>query len=289
VGAALVEIFQLEREFVQRRRLFQRRSSKPIIALDGITFELDRGHCLALVGPNGAGKSTLLRILATLLTPSRGLARVGGYDVRRHPSKVRGLVGYAGNSDRSFFWPLTGNENLVFFGQLAGMTHSNAVAEAGRLLDQVGLTHAAGDRVSGYSAGMRQRLGLTRALIHRPQIIFLDEPTANLDAEYRDIAIGIINDFVADGGSVLVATHDPGLVSATATETLRLENGRMVDASRIDEIVRYRVQLSSSANDHGAPETLQVDDLGDGHVLVRALGQAVAVGRDVLSVEKITS
>ncbi len=289
MGVALVETFQLERDFVQRRRLFQRQSPKPIVALNGITFELDKGHCLALVGPNGAGKSTLLRILATLLTPSRGMARVCGYDVRRHPSKVRALVGYAGNSDRSFFWPLTGSENLVFFGQLAGMTRSTAVAEAEKLLEQVGLAHAAGDRVSGYSAGMRQRLGLTRALIHRPQILFLDEPTANLDAEYRDIAIEIINDFVANGGSVLVATHDPGLVSATATETLRLESGRMADAPSPGDIVQYRVRLSSNALEDGGPETLHVDDLGDGHVLVHALSQAVADGRDVLAVERISA
>jgi len=287
--AAQIETFELGREFVQHRRLLQRHSTAPVVALNDVSFSLESGRCLALVGPNGAGKSTLLKILATIISPSRGRASVCGFDVARRSAAVRARIGYAGNADRAFFWPLTGSENLIFFGQLAGLSHSNARETSEQLIERVGLTGAAESRVSGYSAGMRQRLGLARALLHRPPVLLLDEPTANLDAEYRDIAIEIINDAVASGRSVLVATHDPGLVAATATDTLRLEKGRAVEVEPAAPGVQYQVQFSPATTANGVPEVVQIDDLGDGHVLAAALSEAIAEGKDVLSVVKLQS
>lgn len=287
MGSALVETHELGRDFVQRRRLFQRRSAEHVVALDDVSFAIDAGNCLALVGPNGAGKSTLLRILATSIAPSRGRASVGGVDVGSRPAWARAQVGYAGNSDRSFFWPLTGIENLVFFGQLAGLPASVAEARSALLLEQVGLDRAIDNRVSGYSAGMRQRLGLARALLHDPPVLLLDEPTANLDAEYRDIAIAIINDAVEQGRAVIVATHDPGLVSATATERLRLEDGRVVNARSPAAAVRYVLELATESDTSDGVEKVRVEDLGDGHVLAATISQAIADGRDVVSVEKL--
>lgn len=281
----LVETIQLGRDFVQSRRLFQRRSATAVSALDGVSLTLEAGACLALVGPNGAGKSTLLRVLATIISPTRGVARVDGYDVMREPEQVRASVGYTADSDRSFFWPLTGLENLMFFGQLAGMTRNDALQESVRWIEHVGLSGAAETRVSGYSAGMRQRLGLARALLHRPVVLLLDEPTANLDAEYRQIAVEIIDEVREDGRSVLVATHDPALVASVATETLRLEAGRIVAPETAVRPVRYRLLLASPHNQAAEPDTLDVDDLGDGHALAAALSQAISRGRDVVSVE----
>lgn len=283
----LVETTRLGRDFVQRRRLFQRHPSKDVTALDDVSFSLEAGACLALVGPNGAGKSTLLRVLATIISPTRGSASVDGYDVVRQSEQVRASVGYAGDADRSFFWPLTGLENLVFFGQLAGMSRRQAVQESLRWIEKVGLSSAAESRVSGYSAGMRQRLGLARALIHRPAVLLLDEPTANLDAEYRQVAVKIIEGVRHDGRGVLVATHDPGLVSAAATATLRLEAGRIVtpESSISMRPVRYRLHLAAPDSSIDQPEMIDVDDLGDGHALAAALAQAISHGRDVVSVE----
>ena len=289
MDAVLVETAELGREFIQRRRLFQRHGSAPVVALAGVTFRLGPARCLALVGPNGAGKSTLLRILATVVAPTAGRAAVCGFDVDSQAAQVRARVGFAGNADRSFFWPLTGIENLVFFGQLAGMSRPAAHDASLRLIERVGLGRAAESRVSGYSAGMRQRLGLARALLHRPPVLLLDEPTANLDAEYREIAIEIINAAVDEGRSVVVATHDPGLVSATATDTLRLEQGQLVADEPAGTIVRYVVQLAPAADGDGKPELLQVEDLGDGHVLSMALSQAIEDGRDILAVEKMNA
>ncbi|CAN5623811.1 hypothetical protein BH23CHL2_BH23CHL2_06300 [soil metagenome] len=273
------------RDFVQSRRLFQRRAAPSVSALDEVSLTLEAGDCLALVGPNGAGKSTLLRVLATIISPTRGEATVNGYDVMREPEQVRASVGYTGDSDRSFFWPLTGLENLLFFGQLAGLTRNDALEESIRWIEKVGLSGAVETRVSGYSAGMRQRLGLARALLHRPAVLLLDEPTANLDAEYRQVAVEIIDEVREDGRGVLVATHDPGLVAAVATETLRLEAGRIVAPETVIRPVRYRLFLASPDNRAGQPDTLDVDDLGDGHALAAALSQAISSGRDVVSVE----
>lgn len=285
MNSPLVETTGLGRDFVQRRRLFQRRSAPAITALDEVSFRLEAGTCLALIGHNGAGKSTLLRVLATIIAPSRGRAAVCGYDVERQPDMVRRCIGYTGDSDRSFFWPLTGLENLVFFGRLAGMTGHDAASEAEYWIERVGLAGAAETRVSGYSAGMRQRLGLARSLIHHPNVLLLDEPTANLDAEYRQVAIDLIEAGREEGRGVIVATHDPGLVSASATETLRLESGRVVEPEQQLHPVRYRLRLAPPNGMGEAPEALDVDDLGDGHALAAALTDEISRGRDVLSVE----
>ena len=281
----LVETNGLGRDFTQRRRLFQRRAAPIVIALDDVSFRLQPGACLALVGPNGAGKSTLLRLLATIISPTRGNASVAGYDVGRQSEQVRRSIGYTGDSDRSFFWPLTGIENLIFFSRLSGMTGAEAVRESRRWIERVGLQNAAEVRVSGYSAGMRQRLGLARALIHRPAVLLLDEPTANLDAEYRDVAVDIIEDVRREGRGVLVATHDPALVSATATDTMRLEGGRIIAPESAINPVRYRLRLATPGGVDGPADIVEVEDLGDGHALAAALSDEIARGRDVVSVD----
>ena len=289
MSVALVETSDLGRAFIQRRRLFQRRSLEPVVALAGVTFRLEAGRCLALVGPNGAGKSTLLRVLGTLVAPTAGRAAICGFDVDSQASEVRARVGFAGNAERAFFWPLTALENLVFFGQLSGLARTDALAAARAQLTLVGLSRSADTRVSGFSAGMRQRLGLARALLHQPPVLLLDEPTANLDAEYRATAIDIIKAAVDAGRSVVVATHDPGLVSATATDTLRLEQGRVAAPRASAAGVRYEVRLAPGGAGDGPLERLHVEDLGDGHVLSATLSQALADGRDVVAVEKLSA
>jgi ABC-type multidrug transport system ATPase subunit len=291
MAGSLVVTEKLGREFHQHRRLFDRRPVPATIALSDVSISVDAGECVALVGPNGAGKSTLLRVLATLISPSRGVARVAGFDAARSPRDVRARVGFAGNAERAFFWPLTGLENLVFFGQLAGLGRREATDAAALWLTRVGLDGAAGRRVGGYSAGMRQRLGLARALLHEPVVLLLDEPTANLDAEYRDVTIRVIREVVGGGErAVLVATHDPGLVASAADVTIRLEQGQVVRRDRVAEPVSYRISFApngSPGEQEGA--SILVDDLGDGHALSSTLANAIADGKDVVAVERIVA
>src|SRR5690606_36139895 len=278
----LVEVHELKRVFQPARRLFQRQGGSASVALDGVSFAIGAGECLALVGPNGAGKSTLLRILATLLTPSGGRAAVCGHDVTRASAQVRACIGYAGDADRSFFWPLTGHENLVFFGRLAGLSAAEAGERAAHWLARVGLDDAGDRRVAGYSAGMRRRLGLARALLHEPRVVLLDEPTANLDAEYRDVTIELTRELTAAGRAGIVATHDAGLVAATASDVLRMEAGRVVGRRRGGEPVTYRLRLADGG-------TIEIEDLGDGHALAMTLSELIAEGRDVETVERVGS
>jgi ABC-2 type transport system ATP-binding protein len=183
-------------------------TSRRVRALHDITLCVEPGEILGLVGPNGAGKTTLLRLLATLLPPSEGRARVAGADVVCGASTVRRLVGLASGEERGFYWRLSGWENLVFFAGLRGLAPRTARARALETLDLVNLLPMAHELVASYSTGMRQRLGIARALLGRPRVLLLDEPTRSLDpvasagvqALVRNLARG-------ERTTVLMATH----------------------------------------------------------------------------------
>jgi ABC-2 type transport system ATP-binding protein len=292
---AAVETEQLGRIFRERGGIFQRAAGEPREALREVTLRVEPGECLALVGPNGAGKSTLLRVLATLVAPSSGMARVAGYDVVRESRAVRRSVGVMNSDDRSFFWPLSGVENLRFFARMQGMPVDLAQRRAAEVLEQVGLSGAAEQRVSGYSSGMRQRLNIARALLHAPPVLLLDEPTANLDLEHRAQVIDAVRELLRGERAVLVATHDAGLVVALADNVARLEEGRLVAMRQRRDAVRYRllvgglalqlVGLLGTAQPAANGVELDVEDLGDGYALAAAISAIVGQGGEVLAVE----
>ena len=153
-------------------------------ALDGVSFDVRGGEVFGLLGPNGAGKSTTVRVLTTLTTPDSGRASVAGHDVVRHPNRVRRAIGYVPQEsgvDRE----ATGRENLLLQGRIQGMTGGDLRRRVAELLELVGIADA-GDRVvRGYSGGMRRRLDIGLGLVHRPTVLFLDEPTTGLDPEAR--------------------------------------------------------------------------------------------------------
>jgi len=293
--AVAVETEQLGRVFREQRGIFQGAAGEPRHALRDVTLRVEPGECLALVGPNGAGKSTLLRVLATLLAPSSGTARVASHDVRRESRAVRRAVGVMNSDDRSFFWPLSGVENLRFFARMQDLPDDVARRRAGEVLEQVGLSAAAGQRVSGYSSGMRQRLNIARALLHAPPVLLLDEPTANLDLEHRAQVIDAVREQLRGERAVLVATHDAGLVVALADNVARLEEGRLVAMRRRRDAVRYRllvgglalelVELLGAVQPGAQGVELEVEDLGDGYALAAAISAIVGQGGEVLAVE----
>ena len=293
--AVAVETEQLGRVFREQRGIFQRANAEGRAALRDVTVRVEPGECLALVGPNGAGKSTLLRVLATLLAPTSGMARVAGHDVRRESRAVRRAVGVMNSDDRSFFWPLSGVENLRFFARMQDLPDDVARRRAGEVLELVGLSAAAGQRVSGYSSGMRQRLNIARALLHAPPVLLLDEPTANLDLEHRAQVIDAVREQLRGGRAVLVATHDAGLVVALADNVARLEEGRLVAMRQRRDAVRYRllvgglalelVELLGAVQPAAQGVELEVEDLGDGYALAAAISAIVGQGGEVLAVE----
>jgi heme exporter protein A len=194
-------------------------------ALDGIGFELGRGETLLVLGPNGAGKTTLLRILATLLRPSGGEVRALGCRMPEETWKLRGRIGFLGH-EPLLYRDLSGRENLRFHAQLHGIRGEAAEARIDALLAAVSMDRRADERVAELSAGMRQRLAICRCVLHEPELLLLDEPDSNLDAEGRELARELIGP--GEGRTRVLVTHDPERALPDADQVLRLGAGGRV-------------------------------------------------------------
>ncbi|MFL5834033.1 MAG: heme ABC exporter ATP-binding protein CcmA [Solirubrobacterales bacterium] len=191
-------------------------------ALEGVDFELAPGASLVVLGPNGAGKTTLLRILATLLRPSGGDVSVLGCSLPDEAWKLRGRIGYLGH-EPLLYRDLSGRENLRFGARLYGIERDAAEMRIEELLRAVGMERRADERVAELSAGMRQRISIARCVLHGPELLLLDEPDSNLDAEGRELARELIGP--APGRTRVVVTHDPERHEAEADQVLRLGIG----------------------------------------------------------------
>jgi len=199
------------------------------VALDAVSLTVEEGVLFGLLGANGAGKTTLLRLVCTLLRPSAGRIEVLGHDSRRDAEAVRRCVGVVLGGERAVYWRLTGRENLLYAAALHGVPPAVARARASDLLRLVGLSDRADDLVERYSTGMRQRLGLARALMPDPPILVLDEPTAGLDpagvAELRRL-LGELRG--ARTRTILLATHNVAEAERLCDVVGILHRGRLV-------------------------------------------------------------
>ena len=204
-------------------------------ALRGVSFDVQEGEVLALVGANGAGKSTLLRILTTLLLPTRGCARVRGFDTALASAKVRSQIGYHAGGDLCFYSRLTARENLLLFAGLNNLSCAEAARRIDELAGLLGLGELLERQVRMLSTGSVHRLGLARAILHRPTVLILDEPTRSLDplaaAEFRRL---ILQDIVgAHGTTVIFASHSLGEVEQLAGRVAVLDGGRMMTCDTV--------------------------------------------------------
>jgi ABC-2 type transport system ATP-binding protein len=207
----MIETWNLEKTFPPTPRwlsLTGRRLAHPVHALRPVTLQIAPGEIFGLLGPNGAGKTTFLKILATLLLPTRGRAHLYGHDVVREAGAVRMTVGVAPGQERGFYWRLTGRENLEFFAGMLGLGPRDAGRRIGAALETVDLGDAANELVERYSTGMRQRLGLARALLGEPRVLLLDEPTKSLDMEATGAVHAAFRRLARERGqTILLATH----------------------------------------------------------------------------------
>jgi ABC-type multidrug transport system ATPase subunit len=199
-------------------------------ALLGISFEALAGEIVALIGANGSGKSTLLRILATLLVPTRGHASVAGYDVERHGPEVRAQLGFHAATDTGFYERLTALENLRFFAAMNNLFGKEAANRLEELTELMRLAPFLGRQVRTLSTGQVHRLGLARAMLHRPSVLLLDEPTRSLDpmaaAEFRRfLKTELVGCY---GTTVLFASHTLAEVEQLADRVVLLDQGRLV-------------------------------------------------------------
>jgi ABC-2 type transport system ATP-binding protein len=211
------------------RKLYKSSFRKPkIIALDGIDFQVQEGELFGLLGPNGAGKTTLVKILATILLPSSGAARVLGHDVVRETAAVRPLIGIVLGGERGLYNRLTARQNLEYWCALYKLDSAAGRTRTDALLERVGLLDRADDRVQTYSRGMRQRLHLARGLIHDPPVVFLDEPSTGMDpVAARDLR-AIIRGLAAEGRTVFVTTHDMAEAEAVCNRVTLIDRGRLL-------------------------------------------------------------
>ena len=262
-------------------------------ALAGVDLAVRPGTVLGVLGPNGAGKTTAVRVLATLLRPDGGSARVGGLDVVSDAARVRRLVGltgqYAAVDD-----DLTGTENLVLIGRLLDLRTREAKRRAAELLAEFDLTEAADRPAKTYSGGMRRRLDLAASLVGRPTVIFLDEPTTGLDPTKRDEVWMTVRGLVAQGATVLLTTHYLDEADALADEISVFDHGRIiahgtphelkqivgdqslqvrpVDEARMPDVARVLTAVSGTAPESPRRGVLQVPVRGD-----EALTETVAL------------
>jgi ABC-2 type transport system ATP-binding protein len=207
-----------------------------VTALAGLSFEVEPGTVFGLLGPNGAGKSTTVKILTTLSIPDSGAALVGGVDVARHPERVRRLIGAVAQESGSIA-ALSGRQNLRLQGDLQGMATKELSRRSEQLLDTFALTDAADRPVKTYSGGMRRRLDIAIALVHQPQVLFLDEPTTGLDPEARSDTWRALNELaVRQQLTILLTTHYLEEADQFASRLAIIDRGQIVAQGAPDEL-----------------------------------------------------
>jgi ABC-2 type transport system ATP-binding protein len=209
----------------------------PVVAVEDLTFAVEGGEILGVLGPNGAGKTTAIRVLTTILSPTRGTFTVAGMPWSK-PAEIRGRIGVLPESS-GYPERQTGEEYLRFHARLYGQSRASSREVAGRLLTEVGLHERRGSLISRYSRGMRQRLGIARALVNEPEVVFLDEPTLGLDPAGQRQILDTVRRIAGErGATILLSTHLLAEVEETCSRVLILNNGRVAAEGTVAEITQ---------------------------------------------------
>ena len=175
-------------------------------AVKGVSFDIEEGEIFSLLGPNGAGKTTTISMLSTLYAPTSGDATIGGHSITKNPMGVRGIIGVV-PQDLALYEDLTARENLIFWGQMYNLSGKSLTTRVDEVLEQIGLTDKAKDRVKTYSGGMKRRVNIGVGLLHKPRLLFMDEPTVGIDPQSRRAILDTVKDLNKQGMTLLYTTH----------------------------------------------------------------------------------
>ena len=265
-----IEVESLYRSYTLRRGRI-RKTKHVVEAVRGISFDVEDGELLALVGPNGAGKTTTIRILSTLLLPDSGTVRILGNDVVKQAMRVRRQIGFLFGGERGLYGRVSAWANLRYFANLYGLPTSQSSRRIAELLELVGLAERANDRVDTFSRGMKQRLHIARALVHDPQVLYVDEPTIGLDPVVAREVRALIRELSSEGKTILLTTHYMFEAEELCRRVAVINHGRIVACDtparlrqRASDLYIVEVELA-----HASPRALeQLQGLGDGDALL---------------------
>ncbi len=239
-----IETVGLTKEYPQHRGyselLLHPLRKKSFTALKNISLQLRHGELFCLLGSNGAGKTTLIKILCSLVLPTSGKAFVDGFDVVKQGGEVRKKIGYVVSDERSFYWRLTGRQNLQFFATLHKMPSSIIPEKINRLLDMTGLQPDADKLFKDYSSGMKQKLAIARGLLNDPEMVFMDEPTRSLDPYTSHILRNFIKEKVVgeNGKTVFLATHNLQEAETLSDKVAIIHKGQFRAFGTMQEILQ---------------------------------------------------
>lgn len=248
--------------FVEIQNLTKQYKAHPVPAVNDISFSIRKGEIFSLLGPNGAGKTTLISILSCLLKPTRGDATVAGYSVTRQPNEVKKKIGVV-PQEVALYPALTAAENLMFWGQMYGMGGTELKQRATEILEILGLSDRAHDKVETYSGGMKRRINLGVGLLHRPELLFLDEPTVAIDPQSRRNILDLVLDLNRAGITILYTTHYMEEAQELSHRVGIMDNGELIAIGTQEELTQQV----------GEYDTLRLTVEGDAPALLESVSR----------------
>ena len=206
-------------------------------AVKGISFDIKEGEIFSLLGPNGAGKTTTISMLSTLYTPTSGDATIGGHSVTKNPMAVKQVIGVV-PQDIALYEELTARENLIFWGQMYGLSGNALNNRVDEVLEQIGLTDKAKNRVKTYSGGMKRRVNIGVGLLHKPRLLFMDEPTVGIDPQSRRAILDTVKDLNKQGMTLLYTTHYMEEAQELSDRVGIIDHGELIALGTQDELTK---------------------------------------------------
>ncbi len=206
-------------------------------AVKGISFDIKEGEIFSLLGPNGAGKTTTISMLSTLYTPSSGDATIGGHSITKDPMEVKKVIGVV-PQDLALYEDLTAKENLIFWGQMYGLSGKTLNNRVDEVLEQIGLVDKANNRVKTYSGGMKRRVNIGVGLLHKPRLLFMDEPTVGIDPQSRRAILDTVKDLNQQGMTVLYTTHYMEEAAELSNRVGIIDHGELIALGTQDELTK---------------------------------------------------